>query len=71
MKISRIEGYNGKYRSNPKGIREISDDLFEFDQIGQSIDDRNWRKWYIMKDNFKTIPRNQKSSNLTLISQRI
>ena len=33
MKISRIEGYNGKYRSNPQGIREISDDLFEFDQI--------------------------------------
>ena len=35
MKISRIEGYNGKYGSNPHGIREISDDLFEFDQIGQ------------------------------------
>ena len=35
MKISRIEGYNGKYGSNPQGIREISDDLFEFDQIGQ------------------------------------
>ena len=31
---SRIEGYNGKYGSNPQGIREISDDLFEFDQIG-------------------------------------
>ena len=35
MKISQIEGYNGKYGSNPQGIREISDDLFEFDQIGQ------------------------------------
>ena len=35
MKISRIEGYNGKYRSNTQGIREISDDLYEFDQIGQ------------------------------------
>ena len=35
MKISRIMGYNGKYGSNPEGIREISDDLFEFDQIGQ------------------------------------
>ena len=35
MKISRIEGYNGKYGSNPQGIREISDDLFEFDQIRQ------------------------------------
>ena len=41
MKISRIEGYIGKFGSNPQGIREISDDLFEFDQIGQSIDDRN------------------------------
>ena len=33
MKISRIEGYNGKYGSNPQGIREIYDDLFKFDQI--------------------------------------
>ena len=33
MKISRIEGYNGKYGSNPQGIKEILDDLFEFDQI--------------------------------------
>ena len=33
MKITRIEGYNGKYVSNPPGIREISDDLFEFHQI--------------------------------------
>ena len=39
MKITRIEGYNGKYGSNPHGSREISDDLFEFDQIGQWIDD--------------------------------
>ena len=31
MKISRIEGYNGKYESNPQGFREISDDLFKFD----------------------------------------
>ena len=23
MKITRIEGYNGKYGSNPQGIREI------------------------------------------------
>ena len=30
---SRIEGYNGKYGSNPQGIREILNDLFEFDQI--------------------------------------
>ena len=35
MKITRIEGYNGKYESNPHGIREICDDLFEFDQIGR------------------------------------
>ena len=35
MKISRIEEYNGKYGSNSQGIREISDDLFEFDQIGR------------------------------------
>ena len=33
MKITRIEGYNGKYGSNPHGIREISYDLFKFDQI--------------------------------------
>ena len=32
---SQIEGYNGKYGSNPHGIREILDDLFEFDQIKQ------------------------------------
>ena len=31
---SRIEGYNGKYGLTPQGIREILDDLFEFDQIG-------------------------------------
>ena len=35
VKISRIEGYNGKHGSNPQGIREISADLFEFDQISQ------------------------------------
>ena len=35
MKISRIKGYNGKYGLNPPEIREISGDLFEFDQIGQ------------------------------------
>ena len=34
MKLIRIERYNGKYGSNPQGIREILDDLFEFDQIG-------------------------------------
>ena len=35
MKVSRIEEYNGKYGSNPQGIRKISDDLFEFDLIRQ------------------------------------
>ena len=35
IKITRIDGYNGKYGSNPQGINEISDDLSEFDQIGQ------------------------------------
>ena len=35
MKISRIEGYNDKYGSNPQGIKEISYDLFKFDQIEQ------------------------------------
>ena len=34
MKITRIEGYIGKYGSNPQGIREILDALFEFDQVG-------------------------------------
>ena len=34
MKISRIEGYNGKYGLNPQGIREIYEDLFELDLIG-------------------------------------
>ena len=29
------------------------------------------RKWYIMKENFNTIPRNQKSSNLTFIRGEI
>ena len=35
MKISQIEGYNGKLGSNPQGNKEIYDDLFEFDQIGR------------------------------------
>ena len=34
MKISRIEGYNGKNGSNPQGMKKIFYDLFEFDQIG-------------------------------------
>ena len=37
MKITRIERYNGKYGSNPLGIREISDDLFKFDQIDDEL----------------------------------
>ena len=35
MKLIRIEGYNDNYGSNPQGIREILDYLFEFDQIGR------------------------------------
>ena len=31
---SQIEGYKGKEGSNPQGIRENFNDLFEFDQIG-------------------------------------
>ena len=41
MKLIQIEGYNGEYGSNPYGIREISDDVFEFDQIRWWIGDRN------------------------------
>ena len=41
MKLIRIEGYNGKYGSNPQGIREILTDLFGFDQIGRLIGYRN------------------------------
>ena len=69
-KFTRIEGYNGKYGSNPQGIKEFLDVIFKFDQIGQEIDGRNWGKWYFKKGDFKSIPRNQKSSNLDLISWR-
>ena len=33
-KFTRIEGYNGKYGSNPQGIKEFLDSIFKFDQIG-------------------------------------
>ena len=69
-KFTRIEGYNGKYGSNPHGIKEFLDVFFKFDQIRQGSDGRNWGKWYFMKVDFKSIPRNQKSSNLDLISRR-
>ena len=46
MKMYRIQGYNGKYRSNPQGIKEFLDVIFKFDQIGREIDGRNWGKWY-------------------------
>ena len=69
-KFTRIEGYNGKYGSNPQEIKEFLDVFFEFDQIGQEIDGRNWGKWYFKKEDFKSIPRNQESSNLDLISRR-
>ena len=69
-KLTRIEGYNGKYGSNPQGIKEFLDVIFKFDQIGREIDGRNWGKWYFMKEDFKLIPLNQESSNLDLISRR-
>ena len=43
-KFTRIEGYNGKYGSNPQGIKEFLDVIFKFDQIGQEIDGNNWGK---------------------------
>ena len=70
MKMNRIQGYNGKYGSNPQGIKQFLDVIFNFDQIGQEIDGRNWGKWYFKKVDFKLIPRNQKSSNLDLILRR-
>ena len=69
-KFTRIEGYNGKYGSNPQGIKEILDVIFKFDQIGREIDGKNWGKWYFKKEDFKSIPQYQKSSNLDLISHR-
>ena len=68
--LNRIQGYNGKYGSNPQGIKQFLDVIFNFDQIGREIDGRNWGKWYFKKVDFKSIPRNQKSSNLDLISRR-
>ena len=65
-----MEGYNGKYGSNPQGIKEFLDVIFKFGQIRQEIDGKNWGKWYFKKVDFKSIPRNQKSLNLDLISQR-
>ena len=67
MKMNRIQGYNGKYGSNPQGIKQFLDVIFKFDQIGREIDGRNW---YFKKVDFKSIPRNKKSSNLDLISRR-
>ena len=45
----------------------ISSNLIKSDN--ESVD-RNWGKWYFMKEDLKTNPRSQKSINLTLISQR-
>ena len=59
MKMNRIQGYNGKYRSNPEGIKQFLDVIFKFDQIRREIDGRNWGKWYFKKVDFKSIPRNQ------------
>ena len=41
MKMYRIQGYNGKYGSNPQGIKQFLDVIFKFDQIGWEIDGRN------------------------------
>ena len=43
-KLTRIEGYNGKYGSNPQRIKEFLDVIFKFNQIGREIDGRNWEK---------------------------
>ena len=40
-KFTRIEGYNGKYGSNPQGIKDFLDVFFKFDQIGREIDGKN------------------------------
>ena len=48
-KFTRIEGYNGKYGSNPQGIKEFLDSIFNFDQIGREIDGRNWGKCILRK----------------------
>ena len=56
-KFTRIEGYNGKYGSNPQGIKQFLDVFFKFDQIGREIDGRNWGKWYFMKVDSKRIHR--------------
>ena len=69
-KFTRIEGYNGKYGSNPQGIKEFLDVIFKFDQIGQEINSRNWGKLYFKKVDFKLISQNQKPLNLELISRR-
>ena len=69
-KLTRIEGYNGKYGSNPQGIKEFLNVIFKFDQIGREIDGKNWGKWYFNKVDFKSTPRNQESLNLDLISRR-
>ena len=42
MKMNRIQGYNGKYGSNPQGIKQFLNVIFKFDQIGREIDGRNW-----------------------------
>ena len=34
-KLTRIEGYNGKYGSNPQGNKVFPRDLLEIDQIGR------------------------------------
>ena len=46
-KLTQIEWHNGKYGSNPQGIKEFLDVILEFDQIGREIDGRNWGKYIL------------------------
>ena len=48
-KFTRIEGYNGKYGSNPQGIKEFLDVIFKLDQIGREIDGKNWGNGILRK----------------------
>ena len=57
----------GQIRREIRKFLMFSSKLIKSDD---KIDDRNWGKWYIMKDNFKSLPQNQESSKLILISQR-
>ena len=40
-----MEGYNGKYGSNPQGIKVFLRYLLEIDQIGREINGKNSRNY--------------------------